>query len=149
MAQNRRKMGEAECDLCQPLPPGANDRGLYVWENDLWRLWTLTTGAVPGYSFLTSKRHIPYITDMDGPEAATLGQLLSRLTTAIREATDAEFVHMHVFGDGASHLHFHLVPHNPGDALNLAVVREDVAQPNVAEGTLREIAARLADKLRS
>jgi len=134
-----------DCDLCQPLPPGA-DRGQYVWEDALWRLWTLTTGKVPGYSFLTSKRHIPYLADMDGAEASTLGSVLARLSAAIRKATGAELVHIHVFGDGVAHFHLHLVPHTRGDSLNMAVVREDAAD-ETSEATLAEVAARLAATL--
>jgi diadenosine tetraphosphate (Ap4A) HIT family hydrolase len=109
-------------------------------------LWTLTTGKVPGYSFLTSKRHIPYLADLDGAEASALGPVLARLSAAIREATDAELVHIHVFGDGAAHFHLHLVPHTRGDSLNMTVVREDAAD-EASEATLAAVAARLSATL--
>lgn len=115
-------MGQQPCVLCAE---SASNDGRYVWEDRLWRLWTRTTGKVPGYSFLNSRRHIPYITDLDGDEAATLGPVLARITRAIRVATGASLIYLHVFGDGAAHLHMHLVPHQPGDALNTQVVRDD------------------------
>ena len=140
-----RVEADTRCELCQPLPPGA-DRGRYVWEDDRWRLWTLTTGQVPGYSFLTPKRHIPYVTDLDGAEATALGPVLARLSAAVRDAAGAELVHLHVFGDGVAHFHVHLVPHTRGDSLSTTIVRED-AGPEPSVEKLAEVAARLADTL--
>jgi diadenosine tetraphosphate (Ap4A) HIT family hydrolase len=139
--------GDTECVLCRRGTE--SDRGVYVWEDELWRLWTLTTGKVPGYSFLTSKRHIPYITDLDGPEAATFGNTLRRLTRTLREVTGADLVHIHVFGDGAAHFHVHLVPHHRGDALMTQVVREDAADLPGSElvAVADRIATSLGDRL--
>jgi diadenosine tetraphosphate (Ap4A) HIT family hydrolase len=97
---------------------------------------------VPGYSYLNSRRHIPYVTDLDGPEAASLGTVLARCARAIREATGAALVYVHVFGDGAAHLHFHLIPHLPGDALSSEVVRGGTL--DAPTEVLRDAAARIA-----
>lgn len=135
----------ADCVLCRA---GAeSDRGMYVWQDDHWRLWTLTTGKVPGYSFLTSKRHIPYITDLDGVEAATLGEVLARTSSALREATGSELVFIHVFGEGAAHLHLHLIPHTRGDALSVEVLRSDVTLGDHPRAELTEVARRISDLL--
>jgi len=88
-----------------------------VWEDDLWRLSVVLRGAVPGFSHLESKRHIPFITDLDGDEAATLGPVLARCTSALRRGTGADKVYVYVFGDRVPHLHLNLVPHRDGDAL--------------------------------
>jgi diadenosine tetraphosphate (Ap4A) HIT family hydrolase len=136
-------MGAAEkCELCEPYKP--SDRGRYVWEDRHWRLWTRTAGPIPGYSFLTTKRHIPYIADLDGPEASSFGGVLARLSAAIRDSTGAELVHVHVFGDGVAHFHVHLVPHDRGDALNLKVIRDDVSVEEPPMTELIEVAERIA-----
>jgi len=80
-------MAEDTCVLCAL---GDSENGRYVWEDDQWRLWTRTTGPVPGYSCVNSRRPIPYITDLDGPEAASLGAVLARCAWTIREASGAE-----------------------------------------------------------
>lgn len=88
-----------------------------VWENDMWRLSVIRRGAVPGFSHLEPKRHIPFITDLDGEEAAALGGVLSRCTRAIEQGTKADKVYVYVFGDRVPHVHFNLAPHHDGDAL--------------------------------
>jgi diadenosine tetraphosphate (Ap4A) HIT family hydrolase len=49
------------------------------------------------------------------------------------------------FGDGAAHLHVHLVPQAQGDALLTEVVRRGTAE--VPVGALRETADRIARAL--
>jgi diadenosine tetraphosphate (Ap4A) HIT family hydrolase len=72
---------------------------------------------VVGFAHLEPRRHIPFITDLDGPEAASLGPVLAHATAGIRAATAADKVYVYVFGDRVPHLHFNLAPHRPGDML--------------------------------
>lgn len=74
-------------------------------------------GPIPGFAHLEPKRHIAFITDLDGAEAATLGSVLAQVTRALRQAASAERTYVYVFGDHAPHLHFNLAPHREGDAL--------------------------------
>ena len=71
-------------------------------------------GPIAGFAHLEPRRHIPYITDLDGPETATLGLVLSRAARALRHAADAELIHVYPFGDHTPHLHFTLAPHCQG-----------------------------------
>jgi diadenosine tetraphosphate (Ap4A) HIT family hydrolase len=88
-----------------------------VWQDSLWRLSVVQQGPVTGFAHLEPRRHIPFITDLDGPEAASLGAVLAHATAGIRQATGADKVYVYVFGDRVPHLHFNLAPHRPGDAL--------------------------------
>ena len=88
-----------------------------VWQDSLWRLSVVLRGPVAGFAHLEPRRHIPFITDLDGPEAASLGAVLARATAAIQRATSADKVYVYVFGDRVPHLHFNLAPHWPGDGL--------------------------------
>ena len=88
-----------------------------MWQDGLWRLSAVQQGAIPGFAHLEPRRHIPFITDLDGPEAASLGPVLARVTRALRVAADAEKTYVYVFGDRVPHLHFNLAPHRAGDAL--------------------------------
>jgi diadenosine tetraphosphate (Ap4A) HIT family hydrolase len=110
-------MSDDGCLLCRVDEADAEFRRRRVWENDLWRLSVVLQGAVVGFAHLEPRRHIPFVTDLDGPEAATLGPVLARVTAALRQATGADKVYVYVFGDRIPHLHFNLAPHRDGDAL--------------------------------
>ena len=133
-----------------------------VWEDGLWRLSTLTHGQVPGFSFLEPKRHVRYIEELDGEEAATFGSVLARSSAALKEAAAAERVFVYVFGGGIPHLHLHLAPHTEGDALSATILRGEVETkpgpggttlllatdfPVPPRSTLREVAARARELL--
>jgi diadenosine tetraphosphate (Ap4A) HIT family hydrolase len=124
---------DAHCSICTDslAPAGV---GRYVWEDELWRLWTVLRGSVPGFSILSPKRHIPHVTDLDGREASTLGVVLARTTKALRDATGSEVVYVHVFGEGIPHLHIQLAPHHPGDALSSALLRGRVREQRLPSG---------------
>jgi len=63
-------------------------------------------------------RHgVPFITDLRGREADTLGPVLARVTEVLRDAAGAEKTYVYVFGDHTPHLHLNLAPHRAGDAL--------------------------------
>lgn len=110
-------MMEAGCMLCTVREADEFFQRQRVWEDGLWRLSVVLRGAIAGFAHLESKRHIPFITDLDGEEAATLGAVLARATTGIRDATGADKVYVYIFGDRVPHLHFNLAPHHEGDAL--------------------------------
>ena len=103
--------------LCVPEIADAEFRRARLWEDELWRLSAVLQGPVPGFAHLEPKRHIPTIADLDGPEAATLGPVLARVTAALRDAAGAERTYAYVFGDRVAHLHLNLAPHRDGDAL--------------------------------
>ncbi len=46
-----------------------------------------------------------------GPEAATLGSVLARVTRALRTVTGADLVFVNIFGERVAHLHVNLAPH--------------------------------------
>jgi diadenosine tetraphosphate (Ap4A) HIT family hydrolase len=105
------------CLLCDPAEADRYFSRVRVWQDDLWRLSVVLQGPVPGFAHLEPRRHIPFITDLDGAEAATLGAVLARVTAALRTAAQADKTYVYVFGDRAPHLHFNLAPHRDGDAL--------------------------------
>lgn len=108
---------EPDCMLCVPGLADAHFRRERLWEDDLWRLSAVLRGPIPGFSHLEPRRHIPFITDLDGPEAVTLGAVLARVTHALRVAAGTDKTYVYVFGDRVPHLHFNLAPHSDGDAL--------------------------------
>jgi diadenosine tetraphosphate (Ap4A) HIT family hydrolase len=69
-----------------------------------------------GFCYLEPQRHIPYITDLDGEEAATFGSVLAKSCATLKRATGAKLVYVYVYGGTIPHLHVHLAP-NRGDGL--------------------------------
>jgi diadenosine tetraphosphate (Ap4A) HIT family hydrolase len=111
------RVDDETCRLCRVEDADAFFHRTRVWEDELWRLSVVGQGAILGFGHLEPKRHIPFITDLDGDEAATLGPVLARVTLAMRQATGADAVYVYVFGERVPHLHFNLAPHRAGDAL--------------------------------
>ncbi|MGE0599152.1 MAG: HIT family protein [Dehalococcoidia bacterium] len=119
-----------------------------MWEDGLWRLTTSLVAPVAGFSYLEPKRHIPDITTLDGPEAETLGLVLARVTSALKQATNAELVYVNVFGERVAHLHFNLAPHTKGDALTggpgMLAPGADIPEPSVLTEAAASIGRALA-----
>jgi diadenosine tetraphosphate (Ap4A) HIT family hydrolase len=122
------------CVLCDPERAARELMRATVWEDRLWRLSTTLFGAVPGFSYLEPRRHVPHITDLDGDEAATFGATIARVTSALRDATGASLVYVYVFGAGVPHLHVHLAPHRENDALNSAIIRGELTFEKLPNG---------------
>jgi diadenosine tetraphosphate (Ap4A) HIT family hydrolase len=108
---------EDPCMLCVPEIADRSFGRVRVWEDELWRLSVVLRGPIAGFAHLEPRRHIPYVTDLDGPEAATFGPVLAGVTRALRAAAGAEKTYAYVFGDRVGHLHVNLAPHRAGDAL--------------------------------
>ncbi len=155
---------QSECVLCRGVAGDAELQRAQVWEDDLWRL-TLSLGAeVLGFAYLEPKRHIPHITDLSGEEARTFGEVLARVTQVLREETGAELVYVYIFGGSVPHLHVHLAPHRPNDALNTQMIRGEVITevlpsgaelliskdfPPLPEAEQRAVAQRVRQRLQS
>ncbi len=153
---------EADCLLCRgPAGDPELDR-IQVWEDDLWRLTVSLDAEVPGFTYLEPKRHVPHVTDLDGDEARTLGTVLGRVSSVLKEATNAELVFVYVFGGGIPHLHVHLAPHREGDGLSTQIIRGEIVEEKLEGGAtrqvskefpplprdqLRAVAGRIADRL--
>jgi len=126
-----------DCVLCRGADGDLELNVVEVWRDDLWRLTMSLESEVAGFAYLEPHRHVPYITNLDGPEAASLGEVLARTTSALQTATGAELVYVYVFGGGVPHLHLHLAPHRTGDALNTQLIRGQVVEEHLPSGATR------------
>jgi diadenosine tetraphosphate (Ap4A) HIT family hydrolase len=124
----------ADCILCQGSAADSQLWRVEVWRDALWRVTMSVGSETPGFAYLEPKRHISDITRLDGAEATSLGPTLARVTAALRDETHAERVYIYVFGDGVAHLHLHLAPHHPGDALNDQMIRGELATRKLPSG---------------
>jgi diadenosine tetraphosphate (Ap4A) HIT family hydrolase len=135
------------CLLCDQARSDAEFQRVEAWRDGVWRLTMSLVAPVLGFAYLEPQRHIPYITDLDGPEAETLGSTLARVTAVIKQESGAELVYVNVFGERVAHLHFNIAPHRPHDPLRggPGMVHED-AFP-LPEADLRSVINRVEDRL--
>jgi diadenosine tetraphosphate (Ap4A) HIT family hydrolase len=79
-------------------------------------------------------RHIPFLADLDGPEAATFGPAIARACSVLRDATGARLVYVYVFGGGIPHFHAHLAPNEPDGVLNTTLIEGRIAERHLPSG---------------
>lgn len=130
-------MTVSDCPMCRGAATDEELERIEVWQDAHWRLTVSLSSEVAGFAYLEPKRHIRYITELDGPEAATFGPALARSTRVLKEATGSELVYVYVFGGGVPHLHVHLAPHCPGDALNEQMIRGEIVEEKLPNGMTR------------
>jgi diadenosine tetraphosphate (Ap4A) HIT family hydrolase len=123
-----------ECALCRGAE-GDHELGrVQVWEDDLWRLTMSLDSYTPAFCYLEPKRHIAYITELEGDEARTFGAVMARVASVLKEIATAEVVYVYIFGGGIPHLHVHLAPHTEGDALAGTMIRGEVVEEKMPSG---------------
>jgi diadenosine tetraphosphate (Ap4A) HIT family hydrolase len=123
-----------DCVLCRGVDGDLELGRVQVWQDELWRLTMSLEAEVLGFSYLEPKRHIPHVTDLDGDEARTFGDVLAGVSSALQEEAEAEVVYVYVFGEGVPHLHVHLAPHRGGDALNAQLIRGPIEERPLPSG---------------
>jgi diadenosine tetraphosphate (Ap4A) HIT family hydrolase len=91
-------------------------------------------GSTLGFAYLEPFRHIPHLADLDGPEAATFGPAIARVSAALRQASGAGLVYLYVFGGGIPHLHVHLAPDVPEGVLSTQLINGEVEERKLPSG---------------
>ena len=130
-------MTTSDCPMCRGAAADEELERIEVWQDAHWRLTVSLSSEVAGFAYLEPKRHIRYITELEGPEAATFGPALARSTRVLKDAAGAEVVYLYIFGDGVPHLHVHLAPHRSGDALNDQMIRGEIVEEKLPNGMTR------------
>jgi diadenosine tetraphosphate (Ap4A) HIT family hydrolase len=128
-----------ECVLCRGTAGDLELQRVQVWEDALWRLTVSLDAEILAFSYLEPKRHIPHLTELDGEEARTFGEVLARVSRVLQEETGAELVYVYIFGGGVPHLHVHLAPHHANDGLNTQIIRGDFTAEKLASGAVRYV----------
>ena len=127
-------MTDADCAICRGPAGDAELDRVEVWRDDHWRLSMSRAGNTLGFAYLEPIRHIPFLADLDGPEAATFGPAIARACTILREATGARLVYVYVFGGGIPHFHAHLAPNEPEGVLNTTLIEGRTAERQLPSG---------------
>ena len=105
------------CGVCRlHADPEARDR----WQIGSDELWLLRHHPDPapmaGWLILDAVRHLGGPIDFRPQEAAAWGGAVQRASRLVQALTGCERVYAIAFGEGARHLHLHLIPRREGDA---------------------------------
>lgn len=68
-----------------------------------------------GWCFLDARRHLGGPVDFDPDEAREWGGMVRRASRLVRELSGCDRVYAIAFGEGARHLHLHLIPRHGDD----------------------------------
>lgn len=107
-----------DCPICAKHRSEGPLVGPMVWEDEhclvFHRPLDEDGTAVPGYLFLETRRHLPYLADLNDAEAGAIGRVAARAARGLRTELNADFVFSAVVGTGVAHFHQHVFARHPG-----------------------------------
>ncbi|HEX9634478.1 MAG TPA: hypothetical protein VGB34_03215 [Candidatus Limnocylindria bacterium] len=124
----------SDCILCRGAEGDEELDVVEVWSDALWRFTMARHGPTLGFGYVEPIRHIPYLADLDGEEAATFGPVIARTSAVLREASGARLVYAFVYGGGVPHLHVHLAPNVPDGVLSTMLINGEVETRRLPSG---------------
>ena len=104
------------CRLHTDIGAGGPEAELLIHRQGPWLLRHHPLPApLPGWLLLDSARHLGGAVDFAADEATSFGPILQRASALVRELCGCERVYAIAFGEGARHLHVHLIPRHGAD----------------------------------
>ena len=99
------------CAICQlHLDPTAQER-YEIQRSELWVLRHHPDPApLPGWLLLDSRRHCSGPVDFTAAEASDWGCAVRDASDLVKQIRECDRVYAIAFGEGAQHLHLHLIP---------------------------------------
>jgi diadenosine tetraphosphate (Ap4A) HIT family hydrolase len=94
----------ADCDSCH------RDDSDYLWCDDRWRLWPMTSFPLRGCVLLESRVHVDSFVDLPAALLADLGPVTARIERAVLSIGGVGRVHVARWGDGGAHFHLWFLP---------------------------------------
>jgi diadenosine tetraphosphate (Ap4A) HIT family hydrolase len=81
----------------------------------VWRLAHAFGTSLPGWLVAVPTRHVTALDELEPSEAAELGEVMHRASSALREVVGCEKAYFVFFAEqeGFSHLHVHVIPRMP------------------------------------
>ncbi len=118
-AEKVETTGLSECVVCRKHRGETVLWGGVIYQDDLLfishaQCWGDATEVYLGYLFIEPRRHVTGLPDLNEAEAQAIGLFTSRLARALTQTEGVEHVYAFVIGDGAPHVHVHVVGRYPG-----------------------------------
>ncbi|MFQ5578500.1 MAG: HIT family protein [Anaerolineae bacterium] len=137
--------GAGKCIVCQ------KHRGeVALWGGPIYKdaaifvshaqQWGRAADVYLGHLFIEPKRHVAELADLSEAEAQAIGLFTTRLARALMQTQGAEHVYAFVIGDGAPHVHVHVIGRYPGAPREYWGPRVD-EWPGAPRGTERDVEA--------
>lgn len=151
-------MNAPACSVCAAHEPRAE---FVAWESPRWILRHHPYPApLCGWFLLCARRHVASAADLDAEEAREFTHVLGACMRALRTSAQVPRVYVVMFGEGAPHLHAHLIPRDPACEGTRAWAVADwyravergeraPALPEAVEGVISLMRARLTHELAS
>ena len=138
-------MGEKDCYICRKQSGLVSIPGGAIYEDDIVyashaNIREGQETAYLGLLMAETKRHAAGLYDLTDEEAAEIGQLVVKLSRALKETEIAEHVYAFVIGNSVPHLHVQVVARYPGAPREYWGPHVD-DWPDAPRGRDREIAA--------
>jgi len=133
-----------DCMVCQKQRGDILIPGGSIFENEL----LFISHALPfgkekdhylGHIFIETRRHIPEISELTESEATMIGIFTQRVAKALMETLGMVHIYSFVIGDGAPHVHVHVIGRYPDAPREYWGPRVD-EWPDAPRGTDEEIA---------
>lgn len=137
------------CVICQLHGDGAHREAFEIGRGELWLLRHHPDPApLAGWLLLDARRHLGGPVAFSDAEAAAWGLAVRHASHLVQRLAGCERVYAIAFGEGAPHLHLHLIPRFAADPASAAwsvadLYRAVVAaeRPPADPGEVRELVA--------
>ncbi len=104
-------MQTSECSICTLHKRQKAREKWEIFRNDLWLLRHHPDPApIAGWLLLDSRRHLGGPVDFNESEASSWGLIVQQASELTRKITNCDRIYAIAFGEGAQHLHLHLIP---------------------------------------
>ena len=99
------------CGICRLHKDPLNRERYEISRSELWLVRHHPDPApLPGWLLLDSVRHCAGPIEFEPPEAASWGRAVQDASQLVQQITGCDRVYAIAFGEGAQHLHLHLIP---------------------------------------
>jgi diadenosine tetraphosphate (Ap4A) HIT family hydrolase len=110
-------MDTTSCGVCRVHGDAAKVERYEIGRNDLWLLRHHPDPApLAGWLLLDACRHLGGPLQFNAAEAAAWGVAVQQASQLVQQLTGCDRVYAIAFGEGARHLHLHLIPRFGDDA---------------------------------
>ena len=109
----------ADCFACSNTAAAYLPAREQILRTAYWRVCHAFNTSLPGWLVLLPTRHLSAMSELSSAESAELGPLLVDVSAALAKVVACERTYVVQFGEaeGFSHLHFHIVPRMPDQAV--------------------------------
>jgi diadenosine tetraphosphate (Ap4A) HIT family hydrolase len=121
------------CAICQLHGDGHAREAFEIGRGELWLLRHHPDPApLAGWLLLDARRHLGGPLDFNDSEAVAWGAAVRHGCQLVQRLTGCERVYAIAFGEGAPHLHLHLIPRHAADPASAAWAVADLYRAMVA-----------------